>query len=205
MLTNSTEFRYIDEHTSGPKPKRSFLEKLNVRHGSLSLHIRSKKSEPMMREHGQQYDHSRTPSSSGEEVSPTTQTNHNPFDFESRYYDVKAELCRTDVNLSPILRQDGAFGIPLQHATAQNDWEGTSDFHSIQGLLRRPASQDSTSAKPTYMPLPVSRKSSSRGASSEMSDEQIEDWLERPEDAEVHRYRKMWEDSASSRGGSMEY
>lgn len=102
--------------------------------------------------------------------------------------------------------QYGEMGTPFHYFTPPKERDGRRTI--VQGMqsfvLWNQSSKNSAVARPSYMSPPCTPRSShsrasSRVAQSEMSDEQIEKWLERPLDAEDHRRRKFSGCSAHSK------
>ncbi|OAL53855.1 hypothetical protein IQ07DRAFT_677273 [Pyrenochaeta sp. DS3sAY3a] len=201
MSTIGTDYRFNEERHAPPKPRKSFLEKLNKRHRSLSLHMRSKRGEKKSSKNEDQKTHSRTSSSSQKEVSVTSSvtsasrsdTNYS-YSLSSQYEEQEGTSLK-DAKQSPVLPQDGGFAVPFQHAAAQNERPGNQDFaQSIQDLMLRKKTSCNSGIGNMARLSPVHSRVSSQGT---MSEEQMEDWLEKPEDAEVHRHRKLSADQAT--------
>ncbi|KAJ4371284.1 hypothetical protein N0V83_004501 [Neocucurbitaria cava] len=199
------------ERPSAPKPRKSisFLEKLNVKHPNLS---RSKRSDDGLEHHR---GHSRTPSLPDEVmIAPsetvTSRAERTLSEMAAKYYGgVEEEKATIDTRLSTTrARQDSGVSLPLQNVITPNGSAESLDFaHDAQSFrLRQQPSLDSSLVTLARVSLAGSRKSSSRGgALSEMSDEQMDEWLERPVDAEVHRYRKLSAGSPNLSMGSTEW
>jgi hypothetical protein len=168
------------------KSKRSFLQKLTERHDALMLHMRISKSEES--DLDDQLAPSRTSSASSSQkdffkLSPVTWPSKSSVsaktDFAMRYDD-----SAIDTSLpSPIMLRS-----PLS----------TCDFDqwtvpSLNDIPRLHSSHSTTSsASSCVSPRTPSSLSPIRTRSipSQMSDAQIDAWLEDPEDADAHRKRK---------------
>ena len=184
------------------KTKRSFLQRLNKRHGTLSLHMRSKRGEKLARQQSERKTHSRNTSASQNEFSEpapslisSSTSDRKLSEAGSRYYDIDDELSPTTPQFSPGIEQENGFEVPIRYVVARNDKEGGQDFITgMQSFLhRKQTSNASKLESPTYPPPPPPGEGTSIGVSREMSDEEMENWL-KPEDADLHRERKSSED-----------
>ena len=89
---------------------------------------------------------------------------------------------------------ENEFEVPIRYVVARNDKDAAAGQDFTQGMQdfvhRKQASNaSSTPSCPPYAPpLPPGTQERTKSASSQMSDEQMEKWLE-PEDADLHRER----------------
>jgi hypothetical protein len=211
MSAIGADFEFGDEQPAVTKTKKSFLQKLTERHGALKLHMRSVRGDDL--DQDEQRQPSRTSSSSSAQkdffkMAPvvwTTKSDRTKNDFAMRYDDIA-----DDSQPSPIIVQSPS-STPVEFTSgtcdqwnlAQTDRQFIREFISseITTMPRLHSSHSTTSISSSCgSPRTSSSRSSpifvrSRSLPSEMSDEQMDAWLEEPEDAEVHRHRK---DSANS-------
>jgi hypothetical protein len=210
MTAIGTDYQFSEERPAMSKTKRSFLQKLTERHDALKLHMRSIRGEDL--DHDEQCEALRTSSSSSTQkdffrLSPvawTTKSERPKNDFAMRYDDIV-----DDSQPSPIIMQSPSgtpvefdFGLLDQWNIAQPDRQVIRDFvsndmiskprlHSSYSTTSMGSSCTSPRTPSSISPIVVR----SRSLPSEMSDEQMDAWLDKPEDAEMHRKRK---DSAHS-------
>ncbi|KAI8935430.1 hypothetical protein NX059_008008 [Plenodomus lindquistii] len=196
-------FRFEEDRIVAP-PKRSFFQKLNEKQGALVAHIRLSRNEEQAyrRQKHVQLSRQRALSSS----STLTVASATPSDGSvgtDRDSDSQDEA---DAD-SPSTDSSEDFSVPYQYARMPKDRESRQKVvDGMQNFMAwKQASYHSDLAKPFHISPPQTPQSSHSWTSlsstpAEMSDEQLEEWLERPMDADLHRSRKA--SVASSRASS---
>ncbi|KAH7083035.1 hypothetical protein BKA63DRAFT_142326 [Paraphoma chrysanthemicola] len=211
MAAIGMDFEFYDERPAMPKTKKSFLQKLTERNGALKLHMRSIRGEDR---HDEQRPTSRTSSSSSvsKDFFKISKSERTQNDFALRYDDLEGAGQPSPTTSEPHapVRQDSNEAVsPAQHARKSHQDALPKDAPSMLRLLSSHSVQSSDSpctsplAPPPFSPW-ISHTVRARSIPNEMSDEQMDDWLEKPEDAEVHRERKLSEASAKSSNDSSE-
>ncbi|KAH7384506.1 hypothetical protein BKA66DRAFT_416940 [Pyrenochaeta sp. MPI-SDFR-AT-0127] len=206
-------FRFEDERPCSSQSKRSFLQKLNERHGTLISNLRLKKGEESPHRAGVRNERPYTSSFYASKISVTSSSTSsrgselhgNVNELESDESDDDFEPPPTDIESLKY----GELGMPFHHFTSSKERDGRRTLiNGIQSfVLWKQSSSNLATTRPFCISPPCTPRSShsmasSRASPSEMSDEQIEDWLERPEDAEDHRRRKFSGCSANSKQDS---
>jgi len=194
-----------------PKTKKSFMQKLTERHEALKLQLRSPKLDDVS--HDEERAPSRSSTSSSHKdffklapVAWTPKTDRIKSEFAILYDDIAG-----DNYPSPSFVQS-----PLSTPTESDSRTHDQDMARIRRKVNREASaSDLFTTRPLHSSYrtvsmnssrlssptttrPPSVQTRARSLPSEMSDEQMDAWLEQPEDAEVHRRRKHSASSALS-------
>ncbi|KAL5118887.1 hypothetical protein ACEQ8H_003210 [Pleosporales sp. CAS-2024a] len=199
------------EHQLMPKPKQSLMQKLSKRHEALKLQLRSLKTDDL--DHDDQRAPSRASSSSSSahkdffKLAPVTwvsKSDRAKTDFAILYDNIADDKSPSPVFvLSPSSSNCTPSACP-HVKTPDHDHD---PFVRTQRQLNREASaSDIMAAHRLYTSsystvslnseFLLSTPTSSRPSPHQMSDEQMDAWLEQPEDAELHRRRRKH--SASS-------
>ncbi|KAF2025901.1 hypothetical protein EK21DRAFT_116353 [Setomelanomma holmii] len=206
MAAIGMEFEFYDERPAMPKVKKSFLQKLTERNGALKLHMRSSRG-------GDRHDEPRTASrtssssSASKDFFKMSRSDRTQNDFALRYDDLEGAGVVSPPTSEPHapVRQASNEAISL----AQPDRKVSQDarMKDLPSLPRLLSSHSATSANspctsplapPPFSPWISHTVRRARSIPNEMSDEEMDEWLEKPEDAEVHRERKLSEASAKS-------
>jgi hypothetical protein len=206
MSAIGMEFEFYDERPAMPKTKKSFLQKLTERNGALKLHMRSIRGEDR---HDEQRTASRTSSSSSvsKDFFKISKPERAQNDFALRYDDLEGAGRPSPTTSEPHahVRQDGNEAMsPAQHERKPDQDVVPKSPPTTLRLLSSHGAHVSDSpctsplAPPPFSPWISHTVRRARSIPNEMSDEQMDEWLEKPEDAEVHRKRKLSEASAKS-------
>lgn len=190
-----------DERPPMTKSKRSFMQKLTERHEALKLHMRSPKLDEF--EHDDHYSASRTSSSSSAhkdffKIAPAAWTAKQERPIAMRYDDIANDSQPSPVFVKSPVLPSHEFQVESQEhkkmarAARQNRRESSV---MEMGATHRLYTSRSTTSLATSCSSPRTAikfappKIRSRSLPSEMTDEQMDAWLDMPEDAEVHRQR----------------
>lgn len=192
-------YRFEEDRIITP-PKRSLLQKLNEKQGALVAHIRLNRNEEQAYRRQRYIEQSRLrtlSSSSTLTVASVTPSNGSAItDRDSDNQD--------DSDSSPVDCAED-FSVPYQYTRMPKDRESRRKI--VDGMqnfmIWKQASYDSDLARPFHISPPQTPESSHSWSSlssptTEISDEQLEDWLERPMDADLHRSRKTSAASSSA-------
>lgn len=187
------------------RPKKSFLQRLNNTPDQLISRIRSLKaddSSSLLRQ-SYHYDRSRAVSTvSTVSVMSSVDPERDYFPDAAKHVDVNAERPASCAVLSPPTSPTETSFFPIQQFLSPMDRKTSREF--VQGMQTyvhwKQATYQSTlgqgpMSSPPQTPQSSFSWSSSRSTRSDMSDEDMDDWLDNPMDADVHRFRKL---SASS-------
>ncbi|KAH9864270.1 hypothetical protein J1614_010204 [Plenodomus biglobosus] len=193
-------FRFEEDRIIAP-PKRTFLQKLNERQGALVAHIRLNRNEEQAYRRQKQAEQSRQRAlSSSSTLTVDSATPSNGSAATDRDPDSQDE---SDCSSPTDNTED--FSVPYQYAKLPKDRESRRKIvGGMQNFITwKQASYDSDLARPFHISPPQTPQSSHSWSSlgsapTEMSDEQLEEWLERPMDAELHRSRKASAASSSA-------
>ncbi|CAI9629060.1 hypothetical protein GT037_001602 [Alternaria burnsii] len=201
-MTTTIGMSYEDLRPQAVRPKKSFFQRLNDTHDQLISHMRSLKEDPVLSvKQGE-----RTRASSTTSLTSTPESDRENSQDATRTTEIDNDDRISSGFLSPPLSPvEGSF-FPIQQFLLPRDRKPSKEFiQGMQGYVHwKQATYESTLSLPISPPGTPQTSyswSSSRSTKSEMSDEQMDDWLDRPMDAEVHRYRKV---SASWLEGSNE-
>jgi hypothetical protein len=212
MAAIGIDHQLEEERPTMTKSKKSFMQKLTERHEALKLSMRSPKLDGI--EHEEQRAPSRTSSSSSAHkdffklapVTWTTKSDRTRSEFAVLYDNIA-----DDSQPSPVFVQSPStisndpsckaheqnFNVrtqrQLNREASASDVIATHRIYSSYSTMSMDSSRTSTptNSRPSLL------KDRTRSLPCEMSDEQMDAWLERPEDAEVHRQRTR-KHSASS-------
>ncbi|KAF2830446.1 hypothetical protein CC86DRAFT_161647 [Ophiobolus disseminans] len=210
MTAIGPDFQFDEERPSLAKGKKSFIKKLSERREAFRFNMRGIQTNNL--DQDEQHESSRPASS------PSTQkdffklppvnwskSERSRNDFAVRYDDVANSQLPTPM-LSPSSTQ--CEFEPRQPSIAQMDRQMIRDFVSSEATSTQRVhsshslpSIDSPCPSPLYSPKSFRVKHRSRSLPSQMTDEEMDAWLEKPEDADAHRQRKL-SSAASSRRGS---
>ncbi|EDU44899.1 hypothetical protein L13192_02802 [Pyrenophora tritici-repentis] len=193
-MTTTIGLPYDDLRPHVVRPKRSFLQRLNETHEQLISHMRSLKvEEPTLstKHHGPSMERMRTMST----VSLTSTSGSEREYFQST--DSESESPMSSGFLSPPLSPADGSSFPIHQYLSPKDRKSSHEYiKGMQSYVNRKQAtyesmvQRSLPISPPQTP-PLDSASSLKSAKSEMSDEQIDDWLDRPMDAELHRFQKL--------------
>lgn len=206
-------FRFEDTCQSGTQPKRSLLQRMNESHGSFISSMRLNKGEKHANRRQKYIEESRSRALSAS--SSLTQVSISPSDGSSASVErdqpelgSRNSSFQDDSVQSPSEIVSGCesdFSVPFQYATMPKDREQRRNIvNGMQNfMVWKQASYDSSLERPFHISPPQTPQSSHSWSSmcsapSEMSDEQLDQWLEQPEDAEEHRFRKASEAGATA-------
>lgn len=200
-----------EDQPTMPKTKKSFMQKLTERHEALKLQLRSPKLDDVS--HDEERAPSRSSTSSSHKdffklapVTWTPKTDRIKSEFAILYDDiagdnypspsfVQSPLSTPTENDSRAHDQDiSRTRRKVNREASASDLFATRPLHSSYSTMSMNSSRLSS---PTTT-RPSSIQTRARSLPSEMSDEQMDAWLEQPEDAEVHRRRKHSASSALS-------
>lgn len=205
--------RFEDLCPSGTQPKRSLLQKLNESHGSFISSMRLSKSEKHTNRRQKYIEESRSralsTSSSLTQVSVTpSDASASSVEKDNTKNGSRNSSVNDNLSLSPgdcNCRNNSDFSVPFQYANMPKDREQRRNIvNGMQSfMIWKQASYDSSLERPFHISPPQTSQSSHSWSSlcsapSEMSDEQVEQWLERPVTADEHRSRKASGGSAAS-------
>jgi hypothetical protein len=209
------DFEFHDERPAMAKSKKSFIQKLSERHEALKLSMRSPKLEEL--DHDEQRAPSRSSSSSSAskdffKISPTAWHNKSissRADFAMRYDDIASDTAPSPILItspaspaSPV-SPDFRMQEHAQLLRRERQCRRESSVMEMNATHRLYSSHSTTSfgsacSSPRTSTRFIPPKPRSRSLPSEMSDEQMDAWLDRPEDADAHRARKHSASSALS-------
>jgi hypothetical protein len=212
-IGTDVDFEFHDERPAMAKSKKSFIQKLTERHGALKVHMRSPKLDDM--DHEDQRAPSRASSSSSAskdffKISPTvwhTKSDRSRSDFGMRYDDIAGDNLPSPVFVKSPDATPVEFDFRTQEQTQlrrrERQCRRESSVIEMNATHRLYSSHSTTSfgsscSSPRTSTRFIPPKPRSRSLPSEMSDEQMDAWLDRPEDAEAHRQRKHSASSALS-------
>jgi hypothetical protein len=178
------------------RPKKSFFQRLNDTHDQLLSHMRSLKEDPAL---SVKQSAERTRASSTTSLMSVAESDRETLQDATRSTEVDLETPISSGLLSPLISPvEGSF-FPIQEFLMPMDRKPSKEFiQGMQGYVHwKQAAYESTLSlsSPPQTPQSSYSWSSSKSSRSEMSDEEMDDWLDRPMDADVHRFRKI---SASS-------
>ncbi|EAT86438.1 hypothetical protein HBH56_030380 [Parastagonospora nodorum] len=212
MAAIGMDHQLWEDRPTMPKTKKSFMQKLTERHEALKFQLRSPKLDEVSHDEERAPSRSSTSSSSHKDffklapVTWTPKTDRIKSEFAILYDDIAG-----DNNPSPSFVQS-PLSTPTENDSRAHDQDiartrrkvnreasasdlfATRPLHSSYSTMSMNSSRLST---PTTT-RPSSLQTRARSLPSEMSDEQMDAWLEQPEDAEVHRRRKHSASSALS-------
>jgi hypothetical protein len=190
-----------DERPPMTKSKRSFMQKLTERHEALKLHMRSPKLDEF--EHDDQHNSSRTSSSSSAhkdffKIAPAAWTAKQERPIAMRYDDIADDSQPSPVFVKSPVLPSHEFQVESQEqkkmarTARQNRRESsvmemgaTHRLYTSRSTTSLYASCSSPRTATKFSPLKIR----ARSLPSEMTDEQMDAWLDMPEDAEAHRQR----------------
>jgi hypothetical protein len=210
------DFGFHDERPAMAKSKKSFMQKLTERHEALKLSMRSPKLEELDQDE-QRPPPSRSSSSSSAskdffKISPTawhTKSISSRTDFAMRYDDIASDTAPSPILIttpsspaSPV-SPDFRTQEHSQLLRRERQCRRESSVMEMNATHRLYSSHSTTSfgsacSSPRTSTRFIPPKPRSRSLPSEMSDEQMDAWLDRPEDADAHRARKHSASSALS-------
>jgi hypothetical protein len=180
--------------------KKSFFQRVSDTHDQLLSHMRSLKVEEPAAPPKQSLERTRTPSTSS-----TSDSERESYEDLTRYsyteitidYDSPASSGPMSPSLSP---REGSFSIqqfPIQQYLTPGDRKPSREcVRGMQSYVQwKQAAYESSLGRqhplsPPQTPQSSHSWASSRSVRSEMSEEQMDDWLDQPVDAEWHRFRK---------------
>lgn len=180
-------YRFVEDRII-PPPKRSFLQKLNEKQGAFVAHIRLNRNEEQSH---------RRPRLRAQSSPSTLAVNSATLPNSSAATDQDADD-QDEPTPSPADSTED-FSVPYQYARMPKDREARQKIvHGMQNfIIWKQASCDWDLMRSFHNSPPQTPQSSSscswaslNSASTEISDEQLEQWLERPIDADLHRSRK---------------
>jgi hypothetical protein len=212
MAAIGIDHQLDEDRPTMTKPKRSFMQKLSERHEALKLSMRSPKLEELDQE--EQSAPSRTSSSSSAHkdffklapVTWSTKTDRTRSEFAILYDNIADDsqpspvFVQSPLSISNEIEckpREQDFNVrtqrQLNREASASDVIATQSIYSSYSTVSMDSSRTSTptNSRPSLL------KDRIRSLPCEMSDEQMDAWLERPEDAEVHRQRTR-KHSASS-------
>ncbi|KAL1799531.1 hypothetical protein ACET3X_003568 [Alternaria dauci] len=191
-MTTTIGMSYEDLRPQAVRPKKSFFQRLNDTHDQLISHMRSLKEDPVLSiKQGE-----RTRASSTTSLASTPESDRENSHDATRTTEIDGDDRISSGFLSPpISPVEGSF-FPIQQFLMPRDRKPSKEFiQGMQGYVHwKQATYESSLSLPISPPGTPQTSyswSSSRSTKSEMSDEQMDDWLDRPMDADVHRYRKV--------------
>lgn len=212
MAAIGTDHQLDEDLPTMTKSKKSFMQKLTERHDAIKLHMRSPKVEEI--EQDDPRAPSRTSSSSSAHkdffklapVAWTTKSDRIKGEFAILYDNIADHT-----QPSPLFVQSPSsapnefvskthehdFNVrtqrQLNREASASDIVATHSLHNLDSTMSMSSTRTSTpiASRPSLL------KDRTGSLPSEMSDEQMDAWLEKPEDAEVHRQRNR-KHSASS-------
>lgn len=203
-------FRFEDDRPSMTQPKRSFLERLGEKQGTFIAHMRLNRGEEQAIRRQKHIEQSRTRALSSS--STLTVSSNTPSNGSASSSDRDQDSHDDDSDASPMdgpAGDDSDFSVPFQYARMPKDREQRRNIvNGMQNfMIWKQASYDSSLARPFHISPPQTPQTSHSWSSmsstpSEMSDEQFEEWLERPIDADLHRFRKASAESNASSASS---
>ncbi|KAG9193781.1 hypothetical protein G6011_03816 [Alternaria panax] len=201
-MTTTIGMSYEDLRPQLVRPKKSFFQRLNDTHDQLISHMRSFKEDPVLPVKQAE----RTRASSTTSLTSTPESDRDISQDATRTTEIDYDDRIPSGFLSPPISPVEASFFPVQQFLQPTDRKPSKEFiQGMQGYVHwKQATYESSLSLPISPPGTPQTScswSSSRSTKSEMSDEQMDDWLDRPMDAEVHRYRKV---SASWLEGSIE-
>ncbi|KAF1831974.1 hypothetical protein BDW02DRAFT_504081 [Decorospora gaudefroyi] len=173
------------------RPKKSFLQRLNDTHDQLISHMRLLKVDELPVAVKPSAERSRAWSTTS-----LTDSERSYTQDVTKTIEIESESPPSTGTISPPLSpHDGSF--PLHQFLAPRDRKTSREFvHGLQTYVqwKQDAYEASLGRESPISPprTPQSSRScaSSRTARTDLSDEQMDDWLERPVDADLHRYQK---------------
>ncbi|KAF1940326.1 hypothetical protein EJ02DRAFT_456148 [Clathrospora elynae] len=210
MATIGFPFEQLRPQT--PKPKKSFLQRLNEAHDTLISNVRSMKVDDVPVQLKQPTERTRTPLRTDNQLSVASSitswsgSERDGTQFAAKYSEINYDgPLSTGVMSPPLSPREGNFTTSFQQFMTPRDRKGSREFmQGMQNFMqsRQAAYQSSSELRPSLISPPQTPRSSHstsswRSSPSEMSDEDMDNWLERPMDAELHRFRKKSEASAS--------
>jgi hypothetical protein len=182
------------------RPKKSFLQRLNNTPDQLKSRMRSLKADDSTSLLRQSYDRSRAVSSVS--IMSSIEPERDYFPDVTKHTEINMDRPASCAVLSPPTSPTEGSFFPIQQFLSPMDRKTSKQF--VQGMQTyvhwKQATYESTLSQgplnsPPQTPQSSFSWSSSRSSKSEMSDEEMDDWLDNPMDADVHRFRKL---SASS-------
>jgi len=193
-MTTTIGLPYDDLRPHVVRPKRSFLQRLNETHEQLISHMRSLKVEETTlstKHHGPSTERMRTLST----VSLTSTSGSERDYFQTT--DSESESPLSSGFLSPPLSPADGSSFPIHQFLSPKDRKSSHEY--IKGMQSYVNRKQANYESMVHRSLPISppqtppldSASSLKSAKSEMSDERIDDWLDRPMDAELHRFQKL--------------
>ncbi|KAF1911506.1 hypothetical protein BDU57DRAFT_461629, partial [Ampelomyces quisqualis] len=199
-----------DERPAMTKSKRTFMQKFTERHEALKLHIRSPKLDEA--DHDEQPNSSRTSSSSSThkdffKIAPSAWTAKPERPIAMRYDDIADDTQPSPVYVNlPVLpslefHTESQEQKNMARVARQNRRESSvMEMNATHRLYtsHSTTSTNSSCSSPRTATRFIPPNPRLRSLPSQMSDEQMDAWLDMPEDAEAHRQRKQFATSARS-------
>jgi hypothetical protein len=182
------------------RPKKSFLQRFNHSPDHLISRMRSLKADDSASLLRQSSDRLRAASTVS--IISTPELERDYFPDVTKHTEITADRPMSAAVLSPPTSPTQGSFFPIHQFLAPMDRKTSKEF--VQGMQTyvhwKQATYESTlsqasSGSPPQTPQSSFSWSSSRSTRSDMSDEEMDDWLDKPMDADVHRFRKL---SASS-------
>ncbi|RMZ67657.1 hypothetical protein GMOD_00001616 [Pyrenophora seminiperda CCB06] len=201
-MTTTIGLPYDDLRPHVVRPKRSFLQRLNETHDQLLSHMRSLKvdeSPLTTKHHGPSTERMRTLSTSS-----LTSTSGSEREY-SQSTDSDTDSPLAGGFFSPPLSPADGSSFPVHQFLSPKDRKSSQEYiKGMQSYVNRKQATYESMVQRVLLPMtppstpPLDSSSGSlKSAKSEMSDEQIDDWLDRPMDAELHRFQKLSSASGS--------
>lgn len=187
------------------KPKLSFFQRLNERHETLLSSMRLKVGDVGTHPADRQQESSGTFSPTFKAFSKTfllpsnIALDRSRHEYALRYDDIENGVQPSASNSQPTstTRTYGDMAIPYRRDVGRKHVKQPKQKE--QNLFWRPNTWHRYSSMDPSSLLPTSPTARRPGTSpSEMSDEELDEWLEKPEDAEMHRGRKTSTTTTSS-------
>jgi hypothetical protein len=203
MTAIGWDTQFEEEPPTMIKSKKSFIQKLTERHEALKLHIRSPKLDDL--DQDDQRAPSRGSSSSSVQkdffkILPAVWSTKSERPIAMRYDDIADDSQPSPVFVkSPVttpteldckIEEQKTFARIRRHDRRESSVMEMNATHRLY-TSHSIASLGSACASPRTSIKFSPPKARSRSLPSQMSDEQIDAWLDSPEDAELHRQRKL--------------
>jgi hypothetical protein len=174
------------------RSKKSFFQRVSDTHEQLISHMRSLKVEEPTSAPKPSLERTRAASTSS--ASDSERESSEDL-IRYSYAEIDYDSPSTGPMSPPLSPQESSF--PIQHFLLPS--ERKSSRESVRGMQSYVQWKQATYESSLGQRLPLSPPqtpqsshswNSSKSARSEMSEEQMDDWLDRPMNAELHRYRK---------------